>query len=144
MHGQIELVVSPMQRNHVFSDRERHARATHLDRMHVAVDPCRGARAVRVLADLEQPQLAALDALADALHAHQAGIRFRPVVDDASDLFVAQVVGAKWAHSQWASESRPMMPSVRKASASPAMSPPPMSEVVSMSCGWPRSASFLL
>jgi len=79
--------------------RERHARAAPLDRVHVAVDPRRGARALRIFADLEHPELAPRDALADALDAHQAGIRFRPVVDDARDLFVLRVMGAEWAHS---------------------------------------------
>src|SRR5205823_11615323 len=71
----------------------------------------------------------------------EAGIRLRPVLDDARDFLVLEVVGAKGAHL--VSARRPMMPSVRNASASPAMRPPPMSDVVSMSCGWPRSLADL-
>ena len=87
-----------MQRYDVFGNRQRHARAAHLDRVHVAVHPRRGARAIRIAPDLEQPQVAAFDALADARHAHEAGIRTRPVVHDAGQLFIAEVIVAKWAH----------------------------------------------
>src|SRR5213075_606842 len=82
-------------------NRQRDARAAHLDHMHVAVDPGGSARLVGVLSDLEEPQVAACDALADALHADEAGIRLRPVVDDAGDLFVLEVIGAKGAHAEF-------------------------------------------
>src|SRR6266850_4497742 len=90
-----------MDRDHVLGDRERDARAADLDRVHVAVNPRRGARLVGVGSDLEQPEITAFDALADALDADQAWIRFRPVVDDARDLFVAEVIGAEWAHAKF-------------------------------------------
>src|SRR6266850_5904078 len=149
---QIQLVLAAVKRDDVFRDGERHARAAHLDRVHVAVDPRGRARAVGISSDLEQPEVASLDALADAFHAHERGIRARPVLDDARQLFVAEVAGAEWTHGNSgsgphyfeASERSPMMPSARKASASPAMRPPPTSDVVSMSCGWPLSLPALV
>jgi len=99
--GKIQLVLAPMQRDQVLGDGERHARAAHLHGVHVAIDPRRCARAVGVLADLEQPEIAPFDALADALHAHDAGVCARPVVDDARQLFIANVIGAEWAHLEF-------------------------------------------
>src|SRR4051812_17812162 len=107
--------------------------------MHVAVDPRRGAAAVGLAPDLEQPEIAPLGAFADTRHADKLGVRPRPVMDEAADLFVAQVAAAKCTDGHRASASRPMMPSVRKAIASPAIRPPPMSDMVLMSL--PRSGS---
>src|SRR5581483_10335151 len=74
-----------------------------------------------------------LETPADARQPDEFRMRARPLVHDARQLFVAQVAAAEVAHL--ASDSRPMMPSVRKAIASPAIRPPPISDMLSMSAG---------
>src|SRR5205085_7359716 len=100
--------------------------------MHVAVHPRGRAPAVGLAADLEQPEIASLGTFADARHADKIGMRARPVVHHARQLLIAQVAAAKCTDGHRASASRPMMPSVRKAIASPAIRPPPMSDMVLM------------
>src|SRR4051812_12800441 len=90
-----------MDRDHVLGDSQRDARAANLDRVHVAVDPRGGARLIGILSDLEQPQVAAFDALADTLDAHESWIRLRPVLGDARDFFVLEVIGAEGAHTEF-------------------------------------------
>src|SRR6266513_1077265 len=98
---------------------------------------------VGIGADLEQPEVPSLGALAEARHSHYVGLCARPFVNDARQFLVAQVARAEGAHSR-ASEARPMMPSVRKASASPAIRPPPISDMLSMSAGARVSLRFMV
>ena len=91
-------VLAAVERDHVLGDGERDARAAELHRVHVAIDPRRGAPPAGLAPDLEDPQVTAFGALADALHPHELRMRVRPVLQHARQLFVSQVLLAKWAH----------------------------------------------
>src|SRR3954453_23627720 len=94
-------VFAAMKRDRVLGNRQRHARAAHLARVHVAVDPRRGASPVRFAPDLEQPELAPLEALADALHPDKLGMGARPVVHHLRQLLIAKISAVEGAHAEF-------------------------------------------
>src|SRR5207249_10395736 len=130
-----------VQGDDVLGDRQRDARAAHFRGVHVAVDPRGGAQPVGIGADLEQPQVPSLRALADARDAHQVRMGASPTLHDMRQFLVAQITVAK---HQRARDASPMIPNVRRARASPAIRPPPISDMLSMSAGARVSLRFMV
>jgi hypothetical protein len=89
------LVRVRVQPDRVLGDRKRGARAAHLGRMHVSVDPDARARAIRVGTDRQHPQVASAGGLSDRFEPHDVGMRLGPAANLRCQLFVVEVTRAK-------------------------------------------------